>query len=275
MMVQDEPFERHLRLPGTINFRDMGGYRTRNGGHVRSGRLFRAGHLAHAAPAACAAIATLGIGLVCDFRIDKERDEHPNQYADGHTPTAKHLPVWPVGTPGVDNTVAQLLRGQADPQTALEDQCSGYREFVRDQSEQFAGLFRAVLEHTPQAVMMHCSAGKDRTGIAAALLLTVLGVSRSDVVDDYLLSREGHGARDQTQYYVDLYWEAHCSSHDTAPACTKDDVHVLFSAQPEKLSAAFDEMEKVAGSVDGYIRDMLGVTDDMRRELRQRYIDPA
>lgn len=272
-MTQTDPIDRHLRLPGTINFRDMGGYATEDGGRVRMGRLFRAGHLAHAEPDSCTAIANLGIGLVCDFRIDKERDEHPNRYATDHQPVIEHLPVWPVGTPGVDNTVARLLHGEANPQTALVDQCNGYREFVREQSHQFAGLFASLINHAPTPMMMHCSAGKDRTGIAAALLLTTIGVSRSDAVDDYLLSREGHGARDQTQYYVDLYWEAHCSSHDTAPACTKDDMHALFSSQPEKINAAFDEMEKVAGSVDAYMRDTLGVTDDMQRALKHHYVE--
>lgn len=274
-MDQGEAFDRHLKLPGTINLRDMGGYTTEDGGRLRTDQLFRSGHLAYVEPDARAAIAELGISLVCDFRIDEERDEHPNRYAAGHDPIIKHFPVWPVGTPGVDNTVARLLRGEVDPQTALADQCSGYQEFVREQSDQFAGPFAALVDHAPSPMMMHCSAGKDRTGIAAALLLTCLGVSRADVVSDYLLSREGHGARDQTQYYIDLYWEAHCSSHDTAPAYTKDDVHALFSSQPEKINAAFDEMENVSGSVDGYIRDTLGVTDEMQRTLKHHYVEPA
>lgn len=274
-MTQKASIDRHMRLPGTINMRDLGGYKTIERGRVKMGHLFRSGHLTNATPEAGVAIADLGIGLVCDFRIEKERDEHPNRYADGHAPTTAHLPIWPAGTPGVDNTVARLLRGDASPAQALADQCNGYREFVRDQSDRFAGLFAALADHAPGAMLMHCSAGKDRTGIAAALLLTALGVSRRDVMEDYLLSREGHGARDQTQYYVDLYWEAHLSSHNSTPACTKDDMHALFSSQPEKISAAFEEMEQVAGSVDAYIRDTLGVTDDMRGALQHHYVEPA
>lgn len=274
-MSQSDSLDRHLRLPGTINLRDMGYYPTKEGGRVKAGCLFRSGHLAQTTSEASATIANLAIGLVCDFRTDAERYEHPNRYAVDHQPTIKHLPVWPVGTPGVDNTVARLLRGEAPPEKALEDQCNGYREFVRDQSNRFAGLFTALADHAPGAILMHCSAGKDRTGIAAALLLTALGVSKADVVEDYLLSREGHGARDQTQYYVDLYWEAHLSSQGTSPACTKDDVHTLFSSQPEKIDAAFDEMNRMAGSVHAYIRDVLGVTDDLRRALRHHYVEPA
>jgi len=274
-VTRSDSIDRHLRLPGTNNMRDMGGYQTCDGGRVRMGGLFRSGYLTNVTPETSIAIANLGIGLVCDFRTDQERDEHPNRYAADHKPTVKHLPVWPVGTPGVDNTVARLLRGEASPQKALDDQCNGYREFVRDQSDRFAGLFTALTEHAPGAMLMHCSAGKDRTGIAAALLLTALGVSRRDVVEDYLLSRDGHGAREQTQYYIDLYWEAHIATHDTNPVCTKDDVHALFSSQPEKINAAFDEMEQVAGTVDTYIRDVLGVSDDMRCSLQRHYVEPA
>lgn len=274
-MVHEGSIDRHLRLPGTKNLRDMGGYLTADGERVKMGLLFRSGYLAHVTPETSTTIAKLNIGLVCDFRIDKEREEHPNRYAAGHRPITKHLPVWPVGTPGVDNTVAKLLRGEADTQTAIAAQCSGYREFVRDQNGQFAGMFAAVIDHAPSPMMIHCSAGKDRTGIAAAMLLTALGVSRSDVISDYLLSRDGHGARDQTQYYVDLYWDAHLASPNPPPACTKDDVHALFSSQPEKIKAAFDEMENVAGSVDDYIRDTLRVTDEMRRDLKHHYVEPA
>lgn len=274
-MARTTPLDRHLRLPGTSNFRDMGGYRTAGGGRVKMNRLFRSGYLAHLTPDSRTVIANLKIGLVCDFRTDTERETHPSKFADHHDPKIAHLPVWPVGTPGVDNTVARLLRGTADMESAITDQCNAYREFMHDQSQQFAGLFKAIHNHAPGALLMHCSAGKDRTGIAAALMLTALGVSRADVLSDYLLSRGGHGARDQTQYYVDLYWEAHCSSSDTAPACTKDDMHALFSSQPEKIAAAFDEMERVAGSVDGYICDVLGVTDQMRRELQRHYVEQA
>ena len=92
--------DRHLRFPGTINFRDMGGYQTSDGGRVRTGQLFRSGHLAHVEPDALSDIAKLNITLLCDFRVDDERAEHPNRYAEGHTPAVKHLPVWPSKTPG-------------------------------------------------------------------------------------------------------------------------------------------------------------------------------
>lgn len=265
--------DRHIRLPGTINFRDMGGYATEDGGRVRLNRLFRSGHLSFADTSAQTDIAALNINMVCDFRTDDERREHPNQYAGGHTPVVNALPVWPVSTPGIDSTVGRLMRGEINVDRALSDQQNGYREFVRDQSEQFAKMFQAILGAQDDAVLLHCSAGKDRTGIASALLLTALGVSQSDALADYMLSAEGHGAVPQTQFYVDQYWTAHVSSHDSEPVCTVDDVHHLFSVQPGKIEAAFDEITIVGGSVDGYLSDVLDLSDASRQELRKRYVE--
>lgn len=267
-------FDRHLRFPGTINFRDMGGYETSDARRIKTGRLFRSGHLAHSEETAQQDVAALNISLVCDFRIDDERAAHPSQYQSDHEPTVKHLPVWPVGTPGVDNTAARMLSGDADFETALADQTNAYREFIRDQSSQFAGMFEAMLAIEHDAVLLHCSAGKDRTGIAAALLLSALGLPRDTVRHDYLLSLEGHGAREQTQFYVDRYWTAHIENHGTDPVCSQGDMHRLFSVQPEKIDAAFDEMESVAGSVEGYLRVTLGLDDDALTALRQRYVEP-
>lgn len=265
-------FDPHHRLPGTINFRDLGGYTTADGGHIKTGRLFRSGHLAYAEAESQVHIAALNIELVCDFRSDAEREEHPNHYADGHSPFLKPLPIWPIKTPGVDNTVARLLQGEIDLATALSDQTAAYREFVREQSAQFAGMFNAILEREYPGVLLHCSAGKDRTGIASALLLTALDVSFDDVRHDYLMSKDGHGAIAQTQFYVDKYWGAYKDAFGTEPACSQADVHQLFSVQPIKIDAAFDEMKKMSSSADGYLSDVLGLTRDRRDTLKRRYI---
>lgn len=262
--------DRHLRFHGTINFRDMGGYATTNGGRVAQRRLFRSGHLAHADPEALPEIAALNITLVCDFRIDDERDEHPNRYHQSHTPDVKTLPVWPFKTPGYDVAAKKLMRGEIEPAEAQGYLRSGYREFVCDQADRFAAVFTYILERNHPAILLHCSAGKDRTGIAAAILLSALGVSQDDVVEDYMLSISGHGARTQTQFYVDKEWADHDGPE---PVCLKEDIFTLFSVHPAKINAAFDEMEKVCGSVAGYLRDALGLTDAMRTELQRRYIE--
>ncbi|MFL2770836.1 MAG: tyrosine-protein phosphatase [Rhodospirillaceae bacterium] len=262
-------FDRHLRLPGTINFRDMGGYSTKDGGHVAHGRLFRSGHMANLHEEALPRISALNISLVCDFRNDYEREQYPSRYYDNHLPVIETLPVWPDKSPKAHDAAQELLSGKISAKEAPDFLGLCYREFVRDQSKQFANLFSAVLADNHPVVLLHCSAGKDRTGIGSALLLSVLGVSRADVVADYMLSLYGHGAYIQTMQYVEQSWIKFKGGN---PACSRGDIFTLFSAHPSKIAAAFDEMEKVGGSVDGYICDVLGVTDSARIELQRRYL---
>ena len=263
-------FDRHLRFPGTINFRDMGGYATEDGGRVKRRHLFRSGHLAHVEDSALPEIAALNISLICDFRIDDEREEHPNRFHGSHSPDVRALSVWPISTPGVVVATQKMMCGEIRFEEAENMQGSGYREFVREQADKFAAIFSALLEAEHPAVLMHCSAGKDRTGIASAMVHSALGVSRKDAVADYMLSIHGQGARAQSLYYVNKTWEDYGGPE---PVCTKDDLLALFSSHPNKINAAFDEMEKVGGSVDGYIRNVLGVTDDARVELKRRYVE--
>ena len=264
--------ERHLRFPGTINFRDMGGYATADGGRVARRRLFRSGHLAHVEPDALPEIAALNITLVCDFRIDEERDEHPNRFHESQAPDIRTFPVWPVKTPGANVAALKLIRGEIELAEASQYIGSGYREFVREQSDRFAAMFIRILEKEHPALLLHCSAGKDRTGIAAAMLLSALGVSKEDVVRDYLQFLDGQGAQAQTIQNVEKEWARH---EGLEPACSKEDVVTLFSVHPAKINAALDEMEQVGGSVGDYLRDVLGVSDDARAELRRRYVEPG
>ena len=247
----------------------MGGYITKGGRRVVQGRLFRSGHMAHLHAEALPVISELNISLVCDFRNDYEREKYPSRYYDNHVPVIETLPVWPDKTPKAHDAAQELLSGKISVKEAPEFLGLCYREFVRDQSKQFANLFSAVLANNHPAILLHCSAGKDRTGIGSALLLSVLGVSRADVVADYMLSLYGHGAHTQTMQYVEQSW---IKFKGGDPACSKDDIFTLLSVHPSKIAAAFDEMEKLGGSVDGYISDVLGVTDSARIELKRRYL---
>ena len=266
-------FDRHISLPGTVNLRDMGGYATSSGGRVRTRCLFRSGHLAYANDETLAEVAALNITLVCDFRTDDERHEQPNRYHTNHSPITENLPVWPSKVLGADIAAQKMIAGEISFDEAAHLQGLNYREFVRDQSDRFAKMFAAILADEHTAVLLHCSAGKDRTGIGAAMLHIALGVPTADVVADYMLSLEGQGARDQTMYHVEKEWNARNGSHE--PGCTKDDIFALFSVNPKKINAALDEMEKVGGSVDGYIRNVLGVDNAAFAELRRRYVVPS
>ena len=131
-----------------------------------------------------------------------------------------------------------------------------YRGFVRANTPRFAALFDHVLQEQEAPVVFHCTAGKDRTGFAAALILRSLGVSDEDVMRDYLLTNERLAMPD-------------ASRHGLTPEVSE----VLWRVRPEFLRAALDAVDTDYGGLEGYFREGLGLGDAEREQLRQLYLE--
>ena len=176
---------RVLPLQGGRNFRDLGGYRTADGRSVKWGLLYRSGQMHDLTAADYTYLQKRGIRTVCDFRDTGERTREPTLWPAGQRPkvlsddytldvSAMKLPGDPAGW-----TREQVVTAMTATYPQLLDQFNG----------QYARMFAELLAgDVPLA--FHCTAGKDRTGVAAALLLTALGVPRTTVVEDYLLSNQ-------------------------------------------------------------------------------------
>lgn len=243
---------RSLRLAGAPNFRDLGGYRGQDGRMVRWRRLFRSDHLAGLTRADLAALTCeLGsVWRVCDFRGVSERST-----------AACVIPGAAVHSLPIEPTIVQRLTGllaaghtltSADTVRLMQET---YRGFVRENTPRFAALFAHLLQAHETPLVFHCTAGKDRTGFAAALILLSLGVSREDAMQDYLLTN------------VHLPMEA--GARGAVPA---EVVAVLYRVQEEFLAAALAAVEEDFGSVDGYLSAGLGLKAAERAQLAQRYL---
>ncbi|WP_324192084.1 tyrosine-protein phosphatase [Nocardia puris] len=223
--------DRSLGLTGVQNARDAGGYRTVDGRWVRTGLVFRTGQLDKATDADLGVLAARDVRVVDDLRTVFERAIAPDRIPAGAQDN------W-------DDVI-----GQAPPQVLVTTLTGGddlYRAFVTlpGANAAFASVLRDILT-TDGAVLYHCTAGKDRTGWASAVLLTVLGVDRATVTEDYLLSN--------------VYRNA-----------TPEDS--LNGVRQEWLDAAFDEVERVYGDFDAYVRDGLGLTDAEVSALRAKML---
>jgi protein-tyrosine phosphatase len=182
------------QIRSITNFRDVGGCSTRDGRRVRTGRLFRSGHLGGASAEDLERLGALGIRTVIDFRV-------PQDLADDGTsrlpPGARRLNI-PMHDPAQGGDIRQLLY-RADA-VGLERvlggggaerlMCEAAAGLVTERCAEFGSFLRALSGEHPLPALMHCSAGKDRTGWAASLLLLVLGALEEDVIDHYLLSNE-------------------------------------------------------------------------------------
>lgn len=184
-------------LEGTHNFRDLGGLPLRDGGTVRSGVLFRSDGLQSLTPAGLEALAASPIGVVVDFRTPTERAMAPDLLPDSRVLQVVELSI----LEGAMSSMAQDLMkaGGADPALLAQAMASlptlgelyvGMLQHGAASFSEVARLVAASTDDAPTAVVVHCTAGKDRTGVATALLLDAVGVERSAIVADYAASAD-------------------------------------------------------------------------------------
>ena len=242
---------RHFNLAGASNFRDLGGYPARDGRLVRWRQIFRSNHLGHLTAADIEVLRSLGLKSAFDFRGTEERAAGICALED----IAVHsLPIEP--------TVVAALRTLIASGTALssaeavEVMRDSYRNYVVHNTPRFRALFGHLLEdHAP--LVIHCTAGKDRTGFACALILHALGVPDDLIAQDYLLTNR--------------FYRRDPSAGSDLPEEVK---LVLASVEASFLAAAFDAVDAEYGDLDGYFSDGLGLGADERIHLQARYLEP-
>ncbi|MEM1249148.1 MAG: tyrosine-protein phosphatase [Acidobacteriota bacterium] len=253
--------ERSVGFEGQPNFRDLGGYETADGGRVKWGQLFRSGEMSGLTAADAEQLAALGIAVVCDLRESREREEAPSPWpAEGG----------PEVLTGVDpesaawDALARLETGEQ----ARELMAEGYPRTVEDK----AGAYQAMFERLTvgeQPLVVHCSAGKDRAGIASSLVLHALGVPRAVVLADYELTNEYSGRlRERGEEESD-------ATAALLAALPAEVLEALLDADRTYLIAAWDYMESTYGSVDGYLEQKLGVDAAAKQRLRELYVEPG
>jgi protein-tyrosine phosphatase len=268
--------ERRLPLQGPDNFRDLGGYATEDGRLVRWNRLYRSNDLSGLTAHDLQYLSGVGIKLICDFRSERERLIAPDREllppppnADG---SAGDVPEWlnlTVEQTGLDpDAVREKI--QTGGISAIETRLlmrRAYRSFVTNYADQWAELFRKIAEPGNLPTVVHCTAGKDRTGFASALILLAIGVPEKTVLEDYMLTN--HYRRNF--YAFVLRWVSLYSFFRTDP----DDLIPLLEARPEYLKESLDAIRENYGSVDEYLTTALDVTPTMREQIRSNLLTAA
>jgi len=251
--------ERRLPLQGPDNFRDLGGYATADGRRVRWGRLYRSNELSGLTRYDFEYLSRIGLKLVCDFRSDRERREKPDPVIEPEPPLSLDLPV---DAEGVDpGELQQKIRTGGIAALGTEKLMrTAYRSFVSDHSTRWAIMLRRLAQPESLPALVHCTAGKDRTGFAAALVLLSLGVPEETVFEDYLMTNH---YRADFQRFV-LRWVPLYSFFRTEA----DDLLPLLEARRAYLQTSLDTIDELHGSLDAYLADEVGVTPEIRTALR-------
>jgi protein-tyrosine phosphatase len=242
---------RHVPLEGAQNFRDFGGYATEDGRQVKGGHLFRSGRLDTLSAADHQVMEEIGVKLICDLRRGSEFEGAPISWCARPAPAILHVPLLQDNsTDGMSGWRQAAFSGQVR-ERMLEIYCS----LVTDPSAVmgYRTLFARLASEESYPLVIHCTAGKDRTGVACALILGALGVSRQDVIADYLLSRIYYdGNKDlmrATGQALDLV-AAYGAGDTLAP---------IFHAEPAYLEAALGAIEEKYGSTREFLLMQAGV----------------
>jgi len=255
--------ERKLPLQGADNFRDLGGYETADGRHVRWGRVYRSNALADLTRSDLTYLARERVRLVCDFRTATERRRSPDPSLPPVPAVALALPV---DQKGVDPAQMQerIRRGEISAAGIRQTLLQAYRNFPTEDTAQWAALFARLSEPDNLPTVIHCTAGKDRTGFAAALILLTLGVPEQTVFEDYLMTNTYR--RDYDNFV--LRWVPLYSLFRTQP----EDLLPLLEARREYLEASLAAIREHYGSVDAYVTGPLGVTPERRAALEHNLL---
>ncbi len=256
---------RVLNFEGIANFRDLGGYPAAGGQTVRWGRLYRAGTLAHASAADLRNLAALDLAMLIDFRSSLEKEEEPNRLPEPPGFEVIESPTLDDGNKALVGEVMERVESGDfqgfDPHQAM---IRANRQFADEFTPQFRQFVQTVEKAQGAPVAWHCSAGKDRTGFAAAILLRILGVPQDVVMADYMASRElALAARKSQLRLLRLF-----KGEDAA-----DNVAVLMGVEEAWLRAAFEHIDQRWGSFDNYVSQGLQLDSAEIVALRQYLLE--
>ena len=248
--------KRAVTLQGGSNFRDLGGYLAAGGKHVKWGHIYRSADISKLTDSDLQTLQSRHVALVCDLRGPQEYAQAPDRLPTG----AKRIEL-PAGSEKID---PRLMSGGA--KTINRD---SLMRAVYTNTSFFQAKYKPMFDELlalpgNEALLFHCSAGKDRTGIGAALVLSALGVDRQTIIKDYAAT--------------DVYWQAgreqslQRMAQAGMSAQAVDAVRPMMAANPAYLAGTFASIDKQYGSVDKFLAKEMDLTPKKLATLRAKYL---
>ena len=256
---------RQIPLSRQTNFRDLGGYEASDGRTVKWGHVFRSGELSQLNEDDVATLSSLGIKTVVDLRSDAEISAR----GEGRIPRGATLHAMPIASSDMfAELIPRMLAGDfSEVPPDLLEQVN--RLLASDFAAEFGRLLRMLAEPTNRPLVFHCTQGKDRTGFGAAIVLSALGVSLDQVMEDYLLSN--HYRRAENEKLLQMV--RGFARDDQSEQIAVERVQGLLVVKETSLQAALDELVDRHGSVEGYLTGELGFSQDSLERLRDDLLE--
>ena len=250
---------RLLPMDGAHNARELGGYKTTDGKYVKWGMLYRSDKLSDISDTDQVYLQNLGIKKIIDFRSKEEKEEDPDIIPKG----IDYIEM-PISVDGaMRSKIEAVLKGETnkDVKSFLID---ANKEFVSNYTDVYEDFLRNLIDDDGPA-LFHCTAGKDRAGFAAAITLIALGVSKEDVINDYMKTNQFTKERiEEIIGQIELMTLYQTDAEILRP---------LLGVEREYIETAFQTAEEKYGSLENFIRDGLNISDEDIQKLRNKFIE--
>ncbi len=246
---------RAVVLQGASNFRDLGGYPTKSGKQMKWGKIYRSADISKLTDNDVKILSDLNIKMVCDLRGEKEAELAPDRIPVGTDRILLSAGSENIGAPG------SFMKYMKTPERADSMILSVYTR-TDHLGKKYKPMFDQLLAlESDKALLFHCTAGKDRTGVGAALILYSLGVDESVIFKDYELTNEYR--KESNEQFVKML---------KAQGLPEAAGRSMMAAKPEYLKAAFDAIEKQYGSMDSFLDKEIGLTAEKRNVLNAKFL---
>ena len=252
---------RLVELEGAHNLRDLGGYETRDGRTVKWGLIYRSDALHELTDGDLEVLAERDLRTVIDFRTREERLAEPDRIPPS-VRTVQLLQLNQVEV-NVAEFVERLLSGEMSADESRRFLLDSYIRTIREGGSSFGEVFTALASGANAPLLFHCTAGKDRTGLMAAVLLSVLGVPRDVVADDYVLTEH---------YRAHIIASELERVSEIVPPAGMEALKARL-ARREYILAALEEIDSEYGGIDAYVRIQMGIDEDVVARLRALYLE--
>jgi len=262
---------RLVDLEGQPNFRDLGGYETTDGRTVRWGQVYRSGELPRLSDDDVAHLETLEIETVVSFLTEKEIEARgPDRLPEGVTEIGLAMEA---GNMGELTAVVRNARRTGDfSEVPADINPDIHRRLMVEGREYYASLLREIADPANRPLVFHCSHGVHRTGTGAAILLAALGVPWETIRADYLLSNTTRAA--EIEHRLAQLRDLHAESTGVAPEeVDTTNMDAFYILQAAYIDAALEQAVEDYGSMEAFIRDGLGISDEEVEALRNQLLE--
>lgn len=240
--------KRQIDIKGAYNLRDLGGLSTQNGKTIKRGKIFRAGQITRIPDTEFDKLAALNIQTICDFRTTKEQTASPDRW---HNLEQINRCSLPVGEGRMDTPWQEKVKMGLGKESYLY---KANRSYVETNFGQFKSFFKLLLDERNYPLLFHCTAGKDRTGFAAAILLHILGVDKETILEDYLLTNE----------FVEWFR----IKMSVNPAFDFEAMRPILIADLDYIQGVYDAIAEHYGTMNAFLEQALEIGDKEIQQLK-------